>query len=164
MAALVPAIALIVKGPTKLPSSYLLLSLAFAVSWVADSVAWALGGSWGALYIAVPIQIGLVLMAVTDRRMLALGVLGVLAVASMLTFPGPEILVTVVGSTALLVLVRGEMFWPVYLYFGLGTILYMMMVTGEFTQYWYGYQASRLGAFAVFVALVVRGQHARVLN
>ena len=158
VAALLPAFALILRGPTHVPSAWLLLAMAFSASWVGDSLAWALGGSWAAFYLWVPVQIGLVLLIVTERRVLALGLLLLLAVLSaLLTFPGPELLVIAVGSAACCALVRGDLTWPVWLYFGLGTACYLMMVReGWDVAYWYGYQAARLGAFAVFVALLWR--------
>jgi hypothetical protein len=157
VAALLPALALILRGPDRVPSAWLLLALAFATSWVGDSLAWAFGGTWAAFYVWVPIQIGLVLLAVTERA-IAFGVLLLLAVLSaLLTFPGPEVLVIAVGSAAVCALVRGNLTWPVWIYFGLGTACYLIMVRDGFDMaYWYGYQAARLGAFAVFCALLWR--------
>lgn len=158
VAALIPAFALVARGPVRLPGAFMLLALAFAASWVSDSVSFFLGNSWAGDYIVVPVQIGLVLMAVTEHRLLALGLLACLALLSAaLTFPGPEVLVMTVGSGAIVLLVKGSLSWPVWLYFGLGTALYLLMVgSGDFGTYWYGYQVCRLGAFATFVALLWR--------
>ena len=158
LAALLPALALILRGPTRVPSAWLLLAMAFSASWVGDSLSWAFSGSWAPCYAWVPAQIGLVLLAVTKRSFPALGMVFVLSVLSVaLTFPGPEILTTAVGSAAVCALVREPLRWPVWLYFGAGTACYLMLVaTGFDMAYWYGYQAARLGAFAVFIALLWR--------
>ncbi|KKM08187.1 hypothetical protein LCGC14_1726370 [marine sediment metagenome] len=164
MAALVPALALVVRGPSALASSYLLVALAFGVSWVGDSVAWALGGSWAALYMWVPVQVGLVLLALVDGwdrpKLLAL-VLCAAALSAAVSYPDPEVLVITMGSTAIVLLAKGDLRAPLYLYFGVGTLLYLMMVSGEFMTYWYGYQASRVGAFVVFAALVFQDKGLR---
>ena len=101
-------------------------------------------------------------MAVTDRRLFALGCLGVLAALSVaLTFPGPEVLVTAMGSAAAVLLVRGALRWPIYLYFGFGTLFFLLGARDSFAQ-WFeyegAYQTARLGAFAVFAALVFRNK------
>ncbi len=158
LAALVPALALLLRGPTKLPSAYLLLALAFAVSWAGDSLGWFLGGSWAAaMYVWVPVQVGLVLLALVDEwdrsKMLALVVFAAV-VSAFISYPDPEVLVVTLGSTAIVLHAKGDMRAPLYLYFGVGTLLYLMMVSGEFMAYWYGYQTARLGAFVIFAALV----------
>lgn len=165
LAALVPALALLLRGPTKLPTAYLFLALAFAVSWAGDSLGWFLGESWAvAMYVWVPVQVGLVLLALVDKRdrskMLAL-VLCAAMVSAAVSYPDPEVLVITLGSTAIVLLAKGNLRAPLYLYFGVGTLLYLMMVSGEFMTYWYGYQAARLGAFVVFAALVFRDKGVR---
>lgn len=162
LAALVPALALLLRGPTKLPSAYLLLALAFAVSWAGDSLGWFLGGSWAAaMYVWVPVQVGLVLLAVVDkegRRNMLVYVALAAVFSAFISYPDPEVLVITLGSTAIVLLAKGDLRAPLYLYFGVGTLLYLMMVSGEFMAYWYGYQTARLGAFAVFAALVFRNK------
>ncbi len=159
--ALLPVVAVLLWRPSW---PWSLLALAWAVSWIADSMAWATGGSWAALYVWVPVQVGLVLLAVADEwdraKVLALVVFAGV-VSALVSYPDPEVLVIALGSAAIVMLAKGRLRWPLYLYFGSGTVLYLMMVSGEFMTYWYGYQASRLGAFAVFVALVAKGHHGR---
>lgn len=165
--ALVPGIVVICHYPRRLPSSFKLLAMAFAISWVGDLVAKNTGGSWAGFYVWVPVQMYLAFFAVELnewRRVAAFAPLAVLIPLSVwLTFPGPEVLIMVVGSTAVVLLAKGDMRWPVYLYFGFGTLIYFPMVTGShFMDWWYGYQASRLGAFIVFVSLLIRNQRGRV--
>ncbi len=146
------------------PALYSLVALAWAVSWVADSMAWATAGSWAALYVWVPVQVGLVLLALVDEwdrvKVLALVAFAGL-VSALVSYPDPEVLVIALGSAAIVMLAKGRIRWPLYLYFGSGTVLYLMMVSGEFMTYWYGYQASRIGAFVVFAALVFQDKGSR---
>lgn len=162
--ALVPAVCVLVlwaKDLPRMPASYVLMALALATSWVGDSLAFLMGGSWAAFYGWVPVQIALAFLAVeTDpwRRAVGAPLLCALALWSfVLTFPGPEILTMGIGSLAIVLLAKGPLRLPAYLYFGIGTGLYLVMVLGSnFMDFWYGYQASRVGAIAVFVMLAVK--------
>lgn len=158
--ALVPAATVLVRGPTRMPPAFIYLAMAFAVSWVGDSLAGMMGGSWAAFYGWVPVQIILALFAVeVDRRKRWLAIPPIAALIPLsihFSFPGPEVLIMTLGSVALVVMAKGPLRWPVLIYFGIGTALYVPMVMGtDFMQFWYGYQASRLGSILVFVALVL---------
>ena len=155
---LVPGAAVILRGPKRIPGSYLLLALAFACSWVGDSAARMAGGSWAAFYWWVPAQMVLALFAVeTDRRRwMAIPILvGLIPLSVLLTYPGPEVLIMVLGSGCLILVAREPFWWSIFLYFGVGSAIYIQMVMGsEFLTFWYGYQAARAGGILIFVALV----------
>lgn len=139
---------------------FALLALAFAASWAGDWLNVLVGGSFQAFYVWVPVQIALAFLAVEqdyDRRVACACALLVLVPASVvLSYPAPEVLVMAVGSAAVVLLVKGELRWPVYLYFGVSSFFHLVMVAGAW-EYIGAYHVSRLGAFAVFVALAVRG-------
>ena len=115
-AALVPALVVVWTRPRE--SGAWLLALAFAASWVGDSIAWYLGGSWAGFYGWVPVHVGLALLAVLDRRdwlFAAAGLILASCYSALLSFPGPEVLVITLGSVTLVSCVSGPMRWPVYL-------------------------------------------------
>ena len=156
--ALVPGAAVILRGPRRIPGSYLLLALAFAASWVGDSLSGIMGGSWVPLYGWVPVQMLLALFAVEADlwRWVAIPIMvGLVPISIVLTYPGPEILIMVLGSGCLMLVTKGRFRWPIFLYFGIGTVMYIVMVMGsEFITFWYGYQAARVAGIMAFVALV----------
>ena len=155
LAAVAPAAALIVRPR----EGFVLLAMAFAASWVGDWLNQLMGGSFEAFYLWVPLQIGLAFLAVEEdyrRRVFALMALLVLAPLSVImSYPAPEVLVMAIGSAAVVWIVKGDLRWPVYLYFGAGSFLHIAMAGGAM-EYIHAYQISRLGAFAVFIALVMQ--------
>jgi len=140
--------------------AYRLIAASFVMSWAGDAGSLALGGSWAANYVTVPIQMWLVLAAVAPSRLTVAAALGVVSIGSaVLTFPGPEILVMATGSLAAVLLVRGPICWPVYSYYGAGTLFFMLGAQSNFARwpdYEAAYQASRIGAFLLFIALVMQ--------
>lgn len=164
-AALVPLLAVLLLRPPG--PEYLLVGAGLAVSWVGDSLAHFAGGSFVPSYFWLPVQIALVLAAFPpeggDRTTwgVVVGIAAVvLALASArLTAPGPDLLVTIGGSLAILVLAKGGLRVPLYLYFGLGTVCYVLMVErvrGDAIPAWALYQVARVLAFVAFLWLVVR--------
>lgn len=162
-AALVPLLAVLLLRPPE--PEYLLIGAGLGVSWVGDSLAHYAGGSFVPSYFWLPVQIALVLAAFppggTSRLASGLwtGVgCSVLAVASAsLTAPGPDRLVTIAGSVAILAVARDELRLPLYLYFGFGTVCYLLMVErirGDVIPAWSLYQTARVLAFVAFIWLV----------
>lgn len=140
------------------------LAAAFGVSWVGDSLAWLLGGSWAAVYVWFPAQLALAFLATVEEGVERLGglfVVGVLAVLSVAwSYPGPEVLSVTVGSAALLLLARGPVRGPVRVYFGVGTVCYLAWVLdGWALGWWWAYQGCRLAACAWLAAIVLRRTH-----
>ena len=142
-------------------NGFLLLGLSFAASWGGDLLArFVFGGGFQAFYLWVPVQIFLAFLAVErDYRRRWIGACALLVLVPLsvaLSYPAPEVLVMAVGSAAVCLLVKGELRWPVYLYFGVSSLLHLVMVAGAW-EYIGAYHTSRFGAFAVFVAISVRG-------
>ena len=164
LAALLPVFALIVRPR----EGFVLLGLAFAASWVGDWLNQLMGGTFVAFYLWVPLQIGLAFLAVEEgyrRRIVAFAVLLMLVPLSIiLSYPAPEVLVMALGSVAVVLLAKGDLRWPVYLYFGAGSALHLLMVwcyhSGNPVMMGDpvlgAYHDFRLGAFAVFTALVLQ--------
>lgn len=141
-----------------LPRAYWLVAAAFACSWVGDTLShrWDM---WDVTYWWLPVQIGLVLLAMTftlrRRALVVFGVPMVALAASHLTVNGADVVLTVTGSGAILSLADGPLWQPLALYFGVGSVAYLLMVAEVFPA-WYPYQACRLLAFASFGRLVWR--------
>ena len=155
---LIPILGMMAMG-RKLPRLYWLIALGFFVSWFADSVIHFSGGSPGAWYLFLPVQIWLIWIALTDsHRILAAVVLIVLTMISWnLTHPGPEQLVTIVGSIAILCVVRGPLVWPLGLYFGAGTVARLFMVSqvgSDIFPAWCAYQGSRALGVILFIGII----------
>jgi hypothetical protein len=136
-------------------AAYWIVSIAFAVSFFADTVAAFMGGSWAPTSVYPVVQFGLVALAFGGY------VWGlVVAAAVLLTVTDvPPALPYAVGSMAVMWLAREhKLAAPVLVYFGLGTALYLGMIrhaTPEayepFMRWWYPYQAARLSAFGLFM-------------
>ena len=136
-----------------------LVGLAFAVSYVADSVTGAIGGTWAIDQWWRFIQFALILVAVKPDILLLWALL-LTAVASSLFGGGqPEWFLTLVGSCLVLIYARGRIAVPLWIYFGAGSVAYSwMLATMEsgILPAWYTYQACRIAAFGAFVFLLHR--------
>ena len=157
---LLPIAALVIWHRTA-PVAAWTLAAAFGVSWVGDTLAFVLGGSWAAVYWWLPVQIALAFWAVVPHGAKRLGGLfgiGFLAVVSAtLTYPGPEVLTTMCGSALILALGSGRLSLPVWLYFGLGSFCYLLWSQGGWdVGWWWAYQGCRLAACLALV-VVIRG-------
>lgn len=157
---LIPILGMMAFG-RKLPRIYWLVALGFFVSWFADSATHFSGGTWGVWYLFLPLQVWLVWIAFVERAIFQVAaalVLIVLAVTSWgLTHPGPEQLVTIVGSIAILVVVRGPLLWPLGVYFGAGTVARFFMVSqagGDILPGWYAYQICRTLGIILFIGII----------
>lgn len=158
---LLPLLAALIYRP---PKPYWILSAAFGVSWLGDWMSGIMGVEL-AVYLWLPIQIGMVLWALvattTGRRLILVGVPLLTLASAMYTAPSPELVLTVIGSVAILHLADGPVAIPLYLYFGLGTVAYLLMIRqardGDPTEAWYLYQACRLAAYVAF-AFLLRGR------
>jgi hypothetical protein len=155
---LVPALATLAHWQ-RTPFAYRLVALAFGMSWVGDSAARLLGGAWSASYWWLPIQFALVLVAVKPD-LLVLWALALAAIASwLMSAPGPDWFLTLVGSCLVLTFARGRIALPLWIYFGAGSVAYSwMLATMEsgILPAWYLYQWCRLTAFGAFVFMLHR--------
>lgn len=136
------------------PLAYWLVAFGFAVSFAADALSHALGGSWLPNHYYPVLQFGLFAWAFAGAFLASVfaGVGAVLAVA----LPGPDVLVRTIGSLLVLVWSRGHALAPtVVAYAGVGTVLYLLMVRDmepeAFMRFWWPYQTCRLAAFGLFV-------------
>jgi hypothetical protein len=168
---LVPLVAVALVSRRRLVSPVAwLLACAWLVSWFGSSLQHFAGGLWWPSYVWLPVQLGLVLAAFKPERLpLIAGALAALAVVSaLLTAPGPDVLLTLVGSVGVLVLARGRYVLPVFLYFGVGSVFYLLMIqrVGDgFTPMWLAYQGSRAAAYVAFLAfLLLRPRRASWAN
>lgn len=146
----------------KLPKKVRLLSVAWAISWAADSVTHYIGGGFRNSYFWLPVQISLVLFVFIEgvlAKLTAVAAVAVLtAMAVALTYPGPDFLLSAFGSIAILEVARGPLAVPVYVYFGLGTLAYLVWAGGLFggvIDGWNLYQNCRLVTYALFVPIVL---------
>lgn len=159
--ALIPLLVMILWGRDA-PWSYWILAAAFAVSWVGDSMAWWVGGSWEVTYLWLPVQFAVVVWALRPDqvRRWAYGFVG-LALYSYTLGP-PDVVLSMAGSAAVCWLATGhKLRVPVWIYFGIGTALYFNMAlgiadAGSFHDRWLAYQAARLAAFVAFGIVVYR--------
>jgi hypothetical protein len=157
LSSLVPAVFLLSWG-RGVPRAWWLVGIAFGVSYVADSVIGATIHSWSGDYWWLPIQFALVLMAVKPDLLL-LWALMLTAMASwLMSAPGPDWLLTLVGSLLVLFYARGRIAVPLWLYFGAGSIAYsgMLATMSDVLPAWYLYQGCRLTAFGAFVFMLHR--------
>ncbi len=155
---LLPILGMLIVG-RQLPRAYWLVALAIFVSWFADSVTHFSGGTWEAWYLFLPIQIWLILVAFKESHRIALGLaLLILTVVSWnLTHPGPEQLVTILGSIAILSVVRAPFIWPLGVYFGAGTVARLFMVSqvgADIFPAWCVYQACRALGIILFIWII----------
>lgn len=166
-AAVVPllvALLLGVRGPV------LLVALGFAVSAIGDAMSGALGNVWWVSYLWLPLQFSCILWALipdrTERNRALAALLGLAFVASVIFNPGPEYVVSVLGSMLVLWTVRGWLAVPIYVYFGFGTLAYLWMVLrltqgGDYMTAWWTYQTCRMvGLAACTGGIVYRGVYA----
>ena len=163
---LVPLLALIVWG-RKAPAAWWLFAGALSVSWFGDSAQHYLFGGWAAQYVWVPAQFALIFGGFLTGFGLVLALWAVAAFgvfSAVVSSPGPEWILTFAGSIGLLAVVRGPLTVPTFLYFGVGSLLYLGMVAGlreaDFMAWWYGYQACRLAAVLAFLWLIGRRRNA----
>jgi hypothetical protein len=156
---LVPAVFLLSWG-RGVPRAWWLVGIAFAVSYVVDSVVGALGGRWdlGDQW-WLSVQLALVLVAVKPDLLL-LWALMLTAMASwLMSAPGPDWLLTLVGSLLVLFHARGRIAVPLWIYFGAGSLAYSGMLAtmaSNIDPAWYLYQGCRLAAFGAFVFMLYR--------
>ena len=144
---------------------YMLLSVALSMSWVGDSVQHYIGGSFAAGSFWLPFQIGIAWFALLGRglRTLALwGVAGLTALSFSVSFPSPDWVLTLGGSIGLLLAAnhRGKIALPVFIYFGLGSCFYLMLVMRigviGMALPWYAYQGCRLAAIVTLIVLMAQ--------
>lgn len=153
--ALLPLCGAMVWRPKK---PYWLLAVAFGVSWIGDWM-WKTWGMEDAVYLWLPVQVGLVLWALVPsrggRRVIIVAVPAVGLFSAAYSAPNPEFVMTVLAAVAILHLSIGRAWIPLYLYFGLGTVSYFLMMiqatTGNGAEGWYMYQGCRLAAYVAFL-------------
>jgi len=142
----------------RLPRAWRFLAVAWTLSWVGDSMAYSVGDPWRPSYLWLPAQIAIVLVAfLSDRmaRFVAVAGVALLAVTSVqATWPGPEWITTLAGSLAILAVVDGVLSWPVIIYFGLGSLAYLLWLTGA-DEMFYVYQVCRVVAYALYVGILL---------
>lgn len=143
-----------------------LLAIGFAMSWLGDSVAHFAGGAFWPSYFWLPLQFAFALAAFPPGELvlvwwlITLAAFGLLAgISYRISGPGPDALVTVAGSAAAIWMATGWLRVPVVLYFGLGTVCYLLMILylrePTFMLTWSVYQAIRLASYAAFVGLLL---------
>ncbi|MCK5316337.1 MAG: hypothetical protein KAJ55_00405 [Anaerolineales bacterium] len=161
-------VVLVIVGAQKLVSAKILapamvlVALAFFVSYPWDSVVNALPkeDQFKPSYFFLPVQIWLVILAFLPKsadRLFSAGVLVLLAfISADLSWPGPDFLLTLVGSVAILSVARGWLAIPLWVYFFFGTLAYFSLAFGANPlPAWYAYQACRALAFIVFIGLIL---------
>jgi hypothetical protein len=160
------AVALTVAGAIPLafvlwvrpPVPYWLLGAGLSASWVGDLMMYRSGGAWDVAYLWLPLQFGLVLMGLArtmrDRAIILFCVPALGIFSAYLSGPRPDMALTLIGSLAVLYLAEGRATLALYVYFGLGTVLYFLMAaragTPEILLPWAAYQACRVIAYAAF--------------
>lgn len=157
---LLPILGMMAFG-RNLPRVYWLVALGLFVSWFADSATHFIGGTWGAWYFFLPVQVWLVLAAFTDTARgqvyLALALVALTVASWNLNHPGPDQLVTTVGSIAIFFVARGPLYWSLSIYFGAGTVAYLFMtsqVGSDILPAWYAYQICRALGILVFIGII----------
>jgi hypothetical protein len=166
-AALVPLVVALIYG-RRCPVPHRLLALAFAVSWVGDSLAHYASGSFMPSYFWLPVQFTLALAAFPPAQGVRLSwgllmlatMMGLAVFSAALSAPGPDLLLTIVGSVVLLAVARLDLRLPVFLYFGFGTVCYVLMMSSRgydgYLPAWALYQGARMAAFAAFLVILIR--------
>lgn len=166
--ALVPLAYLVGFRPDA-PRGYWLVALGFSVSVFAGlvSLAWP-GLNWGITHFYPVVQFSLFAAAASPIGAAVMFAAGVPAVVFALTqgMGSPEIVFTGMGSALVVMIVQRERWAPVlYLYCGLGTLLYLPFATevdnGLFWWFWWPYQAVRLTSFGALIAYVEREERRR---
>lgn len=152
-AALLPA-AVVALGRDR-SATYVLVAAAFAVSFLADLGVLLTGHSWSVLAIYPVLQFGLFAVAFGGAGLAIL--LCVVALLQAIGMPGPDMLVTGIGSIGVLYLatphrLHASMLW----YCGVASVCWLLMVPvrsnpDAFMLAWWPYQAARLIAFGLFV-------------
>lgn len=155
---LLPILGMLAVG-RRLSRMYWLVALGLFISWFADSAMHFIGGTWGAWYFFLPLQIWLILVAFIESHRVSAGLaLVILAVVSWnLTYPAPEQLVSIVGSVAILSVIRGPLAWPLGIYFLAGTAARLVMVSqfeADIFPAWCAYQACRALAIVFFIGII----------
>jgi hypothetical protein len=142
------------------PSSYWLIALGFFVSFLGDMIALNLSGdiTWVVTHFYPPLQLGLFALALGSIKV-------PIALLALTAFPfgldRPEILITTLGSVAVIYLARqGPWLLIMLVYCGAGTLFYLGFSSEtdnvqRFMEYWYPYQGARLIAFGLFVRQAV---------
>ena len=137
------------------------LAAAFLLSLVGDSASHHFAGAWWPSFVWLPAQMTLALWAyVTDHwhRIFAGGMLVILSAASWTASYGkPDLIVTMVGSLAIVLVARGPTRAAAWAYFGFGSLFYVLMVAKighelpDYMRPWKLYQTCRIVAYAAFI-------------
>jgi hypothetical protein len=145
----------------KILPAALLVAAGLFVSYPWDSVVKALPieDQYKPSYFFFPVQVWLVWVAFVRpalERLFFAGLLILLVPVSMtLSWPGPDYLLTLVGSAAILSVARGWLALPLWAYFFLGTLAYFGFAFGpNFSAALNAYQACRLTAFVLYIGII----------
>lgn len=158
---LVPLIAVVVLSRYRdVSRAAWLLAAAWFFSWVGSSIQHYAGGIWWHTYLWSPPQLTLAIAAFLPEwwMLTAVGALFVTAVSASLSAPGPDVLLTVLGSLCILVVARSTYRLPAAIYFGVGTVMYLAMIARrpeDMLPAWQAYQGTRAAAYIMFVALLI---------
>lgn len=135
-------------------SAYYLVAYGFFVSFAADVLVWTLGGSWAVLQWYPVVQFSLFAAAFGAWGIVLL--LPWIALLQAWGVPGPDMMVTALGSVAVLYVsdrhpLRASMLW----YCGVASAMWILMVPARespelFMWFWWPYQFARLTAFGLF--------------
>ena len=157
-------------GSTRVvPKPAIILAFAFAVSYPADTAHRMIGGTFEHWFFFLPVQLWLIFIVFAksplNRIFSAVAVVMLTSISMAWSWPGPDLLVTVVGSIVVVVVVGMAKSWmivPVYISFGAGSIAYVRMALNEigtesFLFFWEMYQWCRAASAVAFVAIISAG-------
>ncbi len=169
--ALLPLIALgWVLYKQKLPKrDYAILSAAFFMSWIGDSLSTDIEQGVGFGHLWAPAQITLAYAAIIEkwnlRRISIVSIVCTFALLFTQLNPETGVYLWLTGSIGLLILgQRSLVRIPIFIYFGLGTVTYLLMINEingpHVMTLWVLYQVCRLTALISLCILILRTQGA----
>lgn len=156
-----------------------LVALALAVSVVPDVLSYFLGGTWQMMHVYPVVQLSLLIVALSSRkifRIVAVGGIVVAAVLSAIQGPldFPEVVISVGGPLFVCLLVwpkseLGRVRTALLVYFGLGSVFLATFPLffsnlSVFLIVWLGYQACRMAGLGLMVSHVLQRQPERNLS
>jgi len=153
-------LALAAKAGVRPERSHVLFASALSLSWVTDSLSQLGGGAWWPAYVGGPAQMALALAAFRPFALVPAPFAfwsASLLIAVSWPGHGHDALLVVAGSILILMVAQRDLAPAAYLYFGLGTVLYLQFVmhasSGSFF-WWKAFQEARgAGIVAFLVAL-----------
>lgn len=146
---------------------HLLFAAALGTSWIGDSIARFAGSSFDHIYLWAPVQIALTYAAVvqswTKKRVTETAIVYSVALTAHVLLPDKTFILWSIGGIGLIYCGRNSpLVWPIFVYFGLGTVAYFFMLERfrqpDFMQAWYAYQGCRAIAIMMLCGIIIRSQ------